>query len=475
VTARALLLAAAVAAMALAFALHPPSTPGPALRDFESYYAAGATWRYHGDAYGREVWRVERKIPGVVATRNELLPFVGPPFGLPLWDALARLPWDAAIVVWGTVVWLAFGALALASLRLAGSPFDPGSATAALVVAGAFGPLTSAAALGQAATVSCAAIVAFPLLLGPRRTFAATAAALVAALQPNLAVALIAKLGPRRAWIAGAFAATLVVAGSYLALASTTGIGHYADVLRDHAAAERFIAIQTTVSAVARGLGASAPLAGRIAIGAAFVALVGVAVQLLSRRYGSNAGLGLACAALPLALPFAHEHDFTVAFFPALLLARRARGVAWVAGACASLLVAVDWLGLAQRPQGLIESTLLAVAGALALAVLAPEPLRPYHLLPLLVAGGVALAGAVAAAHPLPVWPDALPFDFHPRPTVPAPLVWHAEQVLSGIATNDPVWAWLRSVSLAGCALLWLVASFALLERPPKPATAQPS
>jgi hypothetical protein len=174
-------LAAALGAAALGFLLHPAPTPGPSLRDFESYYAAGSTWRYHGDPYSRQVWRTERTIPGVVAAREELLPFVGPPFALPLWDALARLPWQTATALWGSVMALGLAAVALGSLRLAGGRIDALDSVAVLVLAAGFGPLTSGVALGQAAIVSCAAIVLTPLLLGPRLTCAAAAGALLAA------------------------------------------------------------------------------------------------------------------------------------------------------------------------------------------------------------------------------------------------------------------------------------------------------
>ena len=55
------------------------------MRDFESYWAAGSAWSAGDDPYSRQIWRAERLVPGVNANREELLPFVGPPFGLPLW------------------------------------------------------------------------------------------------------------------------------------------------------------------------------------------------------------------------------------------------------------------------------------------------------------------------------------------------------------------------------------------------------
>ncbi|MBD5607179.1 MAG: DUF2029 domain-containing protein, partial [Candidatus Eremiobacteraeota bacterium] len=408
-TARRLTLAAALAALAIAFfALRPPPTQGPALRDFEAYYAGGTTWRYHGDPYGRDVWRTERTIPGVVATRDELLPFVGPPYALPLYDALARLPWPAATIVWEAVLAAAVAVLAFGTLRIAGGRTGALDATASLVFVAGFGPLTSGIALGQAAVVACAGIVLVPLVLGPRLVLAATAAALAAALQPNLAIVLAARLAGTRSFIAFAFAFTIAAGGSLLALGGPDGLAHYADVLRRHAAAERFIAIQTSPAAVARALGATAHAAGTIGIVVAAIALAGIAAQCFSRRYAPNERLALACAAAPLVFPFAHEHDFTIAFLPALLVTRRASGGAWFVAACASLGIAVDWLGLAQRHAGVGESAALAAAAALALAALTRARLRPYHYVPVLVAAVVVIVGAAAAHAPRPPWAAAL-------------------------------------------------------------------
>jgi len=440
----------------------PAPLSGTALLDFEAYYAAGATWRYHGDPYGRELWRTERTLPGVNERHDEFLPFVGPPFGLPLWAALSRLDWRWASPLWAGLLVLGFGTIALGSLRLANERIDAIDAGAVLAFAAGFGPLTSGVALGQAAIVSCAAIVLTPLALRRRYAFAAAGCALAAALQPNLALVLAARAVGRRAWIAFALALSLVLGGSALAMAGNGGLQHYFEVLRAHAAAERFIAIQTTWAAVARGFGASPSASGALAIAIAVVTLAVLVVQCASRRYTPDDRLGLACAALPLALPFAHEHDFTIAFLPIVLVLRRARGATWVVGAIASAAVAVDWLGLAQRPSGVLETVLLTIGLTTALACLAREPLRPLHFIPLVVPACVVVAGVFAAAHPLPTWPGALPLGFHLPPGMAAPEAWRAEQLASGVGGLDARWALLRGLSLVGCALLWCVASTAL-------------
>ena len=472
---RALVVAFALALAGAAIAVHPAVKASTPLRDFEAYYAAGATWFYHGDPYGRDVWRVEKTVPGVTPGRDELLPFVGPPFGLPLYGAIAGFGWPAATLVWSALLTLALAALCLGSLRAAQGSIGALDVLAAALFAGCFGPLTSGVSLGQGAVLACAAIALVPLALGPRGTFALAACALVAALQPNLAVVLAACAGTRRAAIAFALTIVLVAGGSALALAGLGGIPHYLDVLREHAAAERFIAIQTTVPAVARAFGAAPQVAGELAFGAALVTIALLALQVTRGRYGPGDRLALACAALPLALPFAHEHDFTLAFFPAIVVARRARGWAWSLGGLAALTIAVDWLGLAQRSNAIASAALLAAAAAFALAALARGPLRPLHFLPLAIVPAVALAGLAAGAHPLPTWPDNLPAHFNVPATLPAAEVWRVEQLASGVAALDWHWALLRAFSLAGCALLWGVASYVLLSAPETEPSSVPS
>src|SRR5579871_4668324 len=115
---RAVALASALVAIALAFfAFRPTTTPGPALRDFEAYYAAGSARDAGDDPYSRALWRAERAIPGVDPSREELLPYVGPPFGLALWEMLARLDWARACAVWSFALAIAFALLTLGALR----------------------------------------------------------------------------------------------------------------------------------------------------------------------------------------------------------------------------------------------------------------------------------------------------------------------------------------------------------------------
>ncbi len=453
-----LIVAACAFVVALVVAQRTPSQ-GPPLRDFEAYYAGGQTWRYHGDPYSRDVWRGERLVPGVDATRDELLPFVGPPYGLPMWSALGKLSFRGAILVWAVVLGASFTTLALGGLISGAERLHILPTLAVLCFAGAFSPLTGGVALGQVAIVACAAIVAFPAALRPRGTLAATALALVAGLQPNLALVLAARANDARSRIAIACAALIAVCGSALATGGLEGIAHYASVLLDHGAAERFIAIQTTPGAVAYALGAPPILASAIAITLAAIVLIVLAVQCTRRGYAPNDRLLLACTAIPLALPFAHAHDYAIAFVPAVVLVVRARGAAWTWSACAAVALGVDWLGLAQRPSGAASAIALATAAICALVALAPGKLTRVHAIPLAIVPLVAVAAQITATHRLPIWPDALPAGFSVAAKLPAAVVWHAEQVASGIAERVPNWGALRAIDLIACAILWIVAS----------------
>jgi hypothetical protein len=456
-------------ALAAAFAFRPSLTGGVDLRDFEAYYAAGATWGAGADPYSREIWQSERNLPGVVATRDELLPFVGPPFSLPLWAALARLPYASACALWRAVLGLAFATLVFGSLRLAGRGAGPLDLGAALALGIAFTPLTSGLALGQVAVVASALALTSLAALLQGRTLLAAAAALGAALQPNLGIALGSTLPRRRAWYAFGLAAAVAVGGSAGALAHLGGLGHYVTTLGEHVRAESGSAIQTSVAGVAAGFGAPAGPARIVGWVVAGAVALGLVWQYRSGRFGQLERFALASAALPLALPFAHEHDFTLAFFPALLCARRARGAARRLGVCAALAVAIDWLGLAQRPTGITQAAGLALAAGFALSALGPERPRLPDLATLLFAPLVLFLGSLAARHPLPVWPDALVPAFRVAANIDVSHVWSLEQAASGLLQPNALAAALRLCSLAGCALLWLVAARVLARAPASP------
>jgi hypothetical protein len=459
---------AALLALVAAFAFRPQVAPGSPLpstplRDFEAAYAAGAARNAEDDPYSRQLWRSERTIPGVTATRDELLPFVGPPFGLPLWSAFARLDYARATLLWSLVLGLSFALLTLGSLKLAGQagasdylarPTGAFDALAALAIGASFAPLTGGLALGQVAVLACAAAVATQFALARRNALVAALTAFAAALQPNLAIVLAARLPERRATLAFALAAALAIGCSAAALGSAGDLARYATLLREHAAAESGLAIQTTVASVALCFGASAAGANIVAFAIALAALGGLVALFATRRYAGLERFAITSAALPLALPFAHEHDFTLALLPAMLCARRCTGATWLAASVAATLVAVNWLGLAANPSALVQSLCLATAAALALAALGPAQLGLARFAPLCVVPVVAFAGALAASHPLPVWPDALPAAFHADRALSLAQVWRAEQLAAGLGRRDAVWSALRACTLLGSGVL---------------------
>jgi Glycosyltransferase family 87 len=447
---RRLVLGVAFAAIAGAiFFARPVATPGPALRDFEAYWSGGAAWNAGENPYGRAIWNHERTVAGVAASRDELLPFVGPPATLLLWSPFARLAYDRAAAIWIAVLAAALVALVAVAVRGSAAPLGAPSFLAGLALAIGFGPLSSDLALGQIAlpAFACAALVVLA-----RSQWICAAAACLAFAQPNASAGLASLLGRNRATVAMA----LGVAATYLLGALAAGWSWpvaYARVLSAHAGAERLSAIQITPAAIAYGLGAS-PAA------AAFVGLVcaaaGVAAAILLARGVRDAFARFAAfsALIPFVAAFVHEHDLLAAFPAAAWCALRARGATRAVALTGTLLVGVDWLGLAQRPTGIFQSALLALAALMAFAALGEMLERGPQWIAAAVVAPLFVAGALAGAHhPAPVWPDAL-LHFHAPAAASAAQVWLDEQRASGLLAAVPVWALLRALSLAGCALL---------------------
>lgn len=446
------LLAAACLAIAVALlAARPAPTPGPLLRDFEAYWGAGVTWNAQADPYGRAIWNAERVVPGVNARRDELLPFIGPPAALLLWSPLARLPYGAAASLWWTILALALLALVAGVMRGSGISIAPFSFLATLALAIAFGPVTSDLALGQIALLALLGAVALPLL-ADRSLIAATAGSCLAFAQPNLALALTSQLGRNRATlaiVAGAIATYVLgtlAAGPHWPLA-------YARAALAHGRAERFVAIQLTPASIAYGFGAPSRNAELIAAVAALAA-VGAALAIAGRvrdRFARFAGFA---ALLPFASGFFHEHDLIVAFPAAAWCALRARGTARTVALAGTVLVAIDWLGLAQRPTGIVQSLLLAIAALCTFGALGEaSDLRVGVRATIAIGALFTFAAWLAAHHPAPVWPDSLG-TFHASPNATVAAAWAGEQRAAGLLTISPAWAFLRSLSLLGCALL---------------------
>ncbi len=444
-------LAAIAVACALLFA-RPHSTPGPAMRDFEAYYAAGRTWSHGGNPYGVAIWKAERRIPGVDPHRYEVLPFVGPPATLPLWGLLARLPFASAIAVWGAVLGASLAVVILVTLRLLEMRVSPLAFGTLLLAALAFGPVTSGIALGQVVLPAFAsALLALAWL--ERNALAAGIATVFAALQPNVALVLLARLRRLRSW--PVFAAAFL---AFELLAAAAGGGFrtlwaYQRLLGAQGAAEAGSTIQTTPYAIASGFGAGHEVATFVALAAGAAAIFAWAALVVRKERGAGA-IAITCALLPFAVPFFHEQDLTVAYFAAIFAVARADARRWPIAAAGALLVTVDWLGLAQRPDGVLQTFLLAVGALLAYAALRRDVRSVALAAPLGVLVLLALAGTYAQAHPAPIWPDAMGALPPIPPGTPLASIWHAEQRATGLFAPNAFWALLRCGPLFGCGLL---------------------
>ncbi len=396
-------------------------------------------------------------MPGVDSRRYELLPFVGPPPALPAWSLLARLPYGAATALWLSLIGAAIVTLALTAARGSGAPPNVATALGAIALAISFGPVTSDFALGQ---------LALPAFLGAALLAAGTAPlsgaalyALLAYAQPNVALGLLSQLGRNRATLAMIAGALATYALGAIAAGPAWPV-LYARVLAAQAGAERFAAIQFTPAAIAYGFGAPPPLARVVGFTFAATALAaGIALTVVLReRFARFA----ACSALvPFVSSFAHEHDLVVAYAAALWCALRTQGATRAIALVGTVLVSVDWLGLAQRPTGVAQSALLLAAALAAFVALGPIAVSPRVTIGVRSAMTTAVlilavfvSGAVlGAAHPAPVWPDAM-HAFAPPPGAAAATQWLAEQRATGLLVAVPAWALLRALSLGGCALL---------------------
>ena len=410
------------------------------MRDFEAFYAAGAVANRGTDPYGRAIWDAEKTIPGVDTSHNETLPFVGPPAGLPLWRALATLPYDVAGRVWGAVLAIAMLVIIFGTLELVNAPRTVSTLLGATILTSAYGAVISDVSLGQVALVCAAAIVLVLLLLPARAWLFAALAAAIAALSPNLAVVLIASLTGLRALFAFAIAAAGVTL-SALHEVGVAGLARYADLLRVHGAAEKATVIQITPSGILFGLGPSVALI-----------VVALAIVALRRIREPAMRVGIASCALPFVVPFFHEHDFVLMLLPAMICAIRARGPALILAAIGATACGVDWLGLAQRPLNDAQTIIVATACALGFMLLARLRREAFTALAIPVA--VAAVSAIARTHPVPIWPDMLPPHWQPPPGASVSEVWRLEQQVAGLDERDPVWNTLRALSLASCALL---------------------
>jgi len=420
------------------------------MRDFEAFYAAGTVANRGEDPYGRAIWNGERTIPGVDGSHDETLPFVGPSAGLPLWRALAHLPYDVAGRVWGAILALAMLIVVFGVLILADAPRRPSLALGAAAFCGGYGPLTSDVALGQVALVAAAGVIAALVALRSRAWPAASLAAACATLQPSLVVVLAACATDLRAVTAFALGAAIFFAAT-LANGGAAGFVDYVHLLSVHGAAEAATVIQITPAAISRGFGASPAAVEAVRYGTACVAIV-LALLAMRRITDGAMRVGIACCALPFVLPFVHEHDFVVMILPAVYCAVRAGGTTLAFASVSATASAVDWLGLGQHPNSALQAIALATACALGFALLGR--LQREALAGLVVPLMVAVAVTLAHAHPVPIWPDALPPHWQAPASASVSQVWALEQQAAGLGAIEPVWSALRALCLLSAASL---------------------
>ncbi|HEV2261046.1 MAG TPA: hypothetical protein VGR69_01995, partial [Candidatus Rubrimentiphilum sp.] len=395
------------------------------------------------------IWAHERNIPGVAAQHDEVLPFVGPPATLPLWAGFAFLPFIVAAYLWRTALFAILAALLWFVAPVAGLRRTPMTLVGLAVAALGFGPVTSALALGQLALPAAAA--AFAVVIASR-LWMKSLATIVVCLQSNLAISLLPQLRKKRTAVP-----ILCGAAVFIVLCLLTvgfhGIMHYFDVLRAHNVAERFDAIQITPDAILYGLGANGFFSGAIAV-LIGVTAVAIWIRNIGRLRDPVAAFSLTCFLMPFVTAFFHEHDLAIVFAPAIVLVLRAPRPLLAVTLAGAMLCATDWLGLAQRPDGLVQTFLLVASFATALLALRREADESAILAAGLVLCGVVVAGVLAHINPLPIWPDGM----HALPDTVASqkiaAVWHAEQSATGLFARNPFWALLRCASLAGSALL---------------------
>ncbi len=440
---RAACAALAAVLIALAFTvLRPHGTTGGALRDFQAYEAAGATWLDGKDPYSTAIASHEPLLPA-----GAMLPFAGTPAALPWWALLARLPASGAMVVWQALLIVALGALVYAAAALgdARTPFD--YACIALVAL-AFAPVTSALALGQTALVASAAAA---LCICTRRVLSFAAGAFAAfALQPNVALGTLAALRRRNG------IAAIVIAAAALYVCGTMASGPlwpiaYVRALLAHQWAERGSLLQFTPASVALGFGAPPNLAAAIA--AALACIVAFfAVSTAWRSRDERIGFAALSCSLPFVCGFFHGQDLAALFVPAIVALRVAPAALRAAALPAIVAAGANWLDIAQSSAAIPQDIVLGCALIAASLAVAPQ-LASRAAIGVCTAVTLLAGGAwLAANNPVPVWPDAM-HGFTLQANATAAQAWHAEIASAGLLVPHAASAALRTIALGGCAL----------------------
>lgn len=447
---------ALLAAFGIAYAIWLPFRPiGAPMTDFSAYYAAGRTWAHGGDPYSREIWQVEKSLPGVDPKRPELLPYVGPPVSLPLWAFFGLFSYRVAMVLWGIVLLACAATIVAVPVVLCRRRCGPGSILSLTVLTLVMGPVVTGISVGQAALPAAACVAVAIACAVARRWTAMTLAAFVAALfKPNDALSLAGALHQPAAVAAAAVAAVLSVAANLPFAGGVHGLLRYVHVVGEQSAAERYFSYQLTPTSIAYGFGMDPHAAAALGTAIGVVAVVLAVAAIVATRASVLSAATIACALFPFAVPFEHEPDLALTMFAGLVVALRAGGGAWAAGALGMTLACVDAFGMAQGWAGIAFSIVTAAVAALQLAVLAPRGIRNARTAPFAAIAVLAVAAAFAPPTKLPMWPDTLPQHVAISANASANVQWHDEIVASGLEEQRPWASLLRTITLTGCLLI---------------------
>jgi hypothetical protein len=448
----------------------PLKISGPPMGDFSAYYSAGRVWLSGGDPYSTDIWNVERTLPGAHPEHKALLPFVGPPLGLPIWAAFSLLPYRIATAVWGVALACCIVVLIAVPARLAGRRLRAADVVTLVVFSAACGPFIDSLTLGQAALPAAASLDIAILCAARRRWIGAAAGAFCVVLfKPNLVFVLLATVRSVAAVIAYASAALVSVAGNVLFTRGVHGLLDYLAILPQQTAAERFYAYQFTPTAIAFGFGLGAHRSIEIGTVVAVVASIAVIAAIVFSRATLVDSAAIACAGLLFILPYEHDVDFVIVLFPALLVLFRARGATWLTGALGLALVSIEWFSLAQGRAGLIFALAMASVIPLEIAALAPAIPWKLRLTPLLLAPFVLALGLAGPRERIPIWPEALPRHFEAAPGASPNDTWRSELVASELETERPWASLLRLMTLSGTVLVGIAMSISSRRTPIAP------
>lgn len=434
----------------------PAHVSGPMFGDFIAYYAGGRAWITGADPYKMAVWSTERGLVGAPGGAFALLPFVAPPASLPLWGALALLPFSVAAVLWGALLLAAVALLLTLPSRIAAQPLDAGTALPLALLALIFGPIVDAFALGQPALPAAAAVGIAILCASRRRWIGAGVAVFTAALfNPNVALVTAGTLRDRASFVAYGAAGALAILANLVVAGGPAPLLRYVAITSEQTRAEAMYVYQYTATSIAHGYGFPAAQAATLGHLVQALAVLSIIAAIVWSRAGIADGGALASAGWPFVSPFVHEADLAVVVLPALLVVYRARGITWFVGATGCVLVAIEAFALGEPGLGIAFAAVAATVAATQFAALAPRIASRVRVLPVLLGfATLGLGDASRWARPLPVWPRALPVHFTAPAESTAATAWMRELAAIHLDGVDPGAASLRTLTLLGCACI---------------------